>query len=141
MNRIGSLPVWIGHAGEGRDFREVFDAGIEAIVQVAAEESPPQPPRALICCHFPLTDGAGNRSDLLALAIRTTATLIKIHVPTLVLCSEGSSRSPVIAAAALALAHGEPAEDWLARVVHNHPCDVSPGLWNDVRRILPSLHN
>ena len=65
--------------GEGRDFRQIFDAGIEALVHVAVEEPPPQPPRELISCHFPLVDGAGNRSTLLSLAIHTVATLVKVR--------------------------------------------------------------
>jgi hypothetical protein len=139
MNQVESLPLWVGHAGEGRDFRQVFDAGIEALVHLAMEEPPPQPPRELICCHFPLVDGAGNRSTLLSLSIHTVATLIKVRVPTLVLCSSGVSRAPAIAAAALAIAHQEPVEDWLARVVACHPSDVSPGLWNEVSHLLPIL--
>jgi protein-tyrosine phosphatase len=139
MNQIKPHPLWVGHTGEGRDFREIFDAGIEAVVQVAAEEPPPQPPREVICCHFPLVDGPGNRAALLSLAIQTVATLVKIRLPTLVICSAGVSRSPAIAAVALALAHREPVEDWLARVVRCHPSDVSPGFWIEVTRILPTL--
>ena len=139
MNQVESLPLWLGHAGEGRDFRQIFDAGIEALVHLAVEDPPPQPPRELICCHFPLVDGAGNRSTLMSLAIHTVATLVKVRLPTLVLCSAGVSRAPAIAAAALALAHRQPVEEWLARVVECHPSDVSPGLWNEVSRLLPIL--
>jgi protein-tyrosine phosphatase len=141
MNQVESLPLWLGHAGEGRDFRQIFDAGIEALVHLAVEDPPPQPPRELICCHFPLVDGTGNRSTLMSLAIHTVATLVKVRMPTLVLCSAGVSRAPAIAAAALALAHRQPVEEWLARVVECHPSDVSPGLWNEVSRLLPILRD
>ncbi len=41
MNQVESLPLWLGHAGEGRDFRRIFDAGIEALVHLAVEDSTP----------------------------------------------------------------------------------------------------
>jgi hypothetical protein len=136
MNRVEPYPLWLGHAGEGRDFRGVFDAGIEAVVQVAAEEQPPRPPRDLICCHFPLLDGTGNRSVLVALAIRTVATFLEMRLPTLLLCGGGVSRSPAIAAAALSLIYGKPLEDCLQEIVSHHPSDVSPGFWGEVAGVL-----
>lgn len=139
MNQIPPYPLWIGHLGEGADFRRVFDAGIKALVHLAAEEAPAQPPRELIVCRFPLYDGGGNRSELLALAIRTTATLLEMHLPTLVCCGAGASRAPAIAAAALAVAHGETPEESLKRVVQHHPSDVSPGLWLEIKGVLESL--
>ena len=139
MNQIPPHQVWIGHQGEGSDFRKVFDQGIKALVHLAREELPPQPPRELILCHFPLLDGGGNHSDLLALAIRTTARLLRMHVPTLVFCSAGESRAPAVAAAALTLAFGGTAEDNLQQIVRHHPSDVSPGLWQEVTGVLASL--
>ena len=137
MNQIKPFLLWIGHAGESRDFRRLFDEGIQALVQVAAEEPPPQPPRELICCHFPIVDGPGNRGKVLALAIQTVAHLVKAHVPTLVSCGAGVSRAPAVAAAALAIVHGEPLEEWLKRLTEIHPTDVSPGFWNEVVGMAP----
>jgi protein-tyrosine phosphatase len=132
MNQIKPYQLWVGPAAEANDFRRLFDAGIQALVQVAAEEPPPHTPRELICCHFPLIDGTGNRSMMLSLAIETVSQLLKLHVPTLVVCGSGVSRSSAVAAAALAITHNEPLEDWLKRVVHLHPSDVSPGFWSEV---------
>jgi hypothetical protein len=140
MNQIMPHRLWVGHAGEERDFRALFDAGIRAVVGLALEELPAQPPRELVYCRFPLVDGIGNDPDVLAMAIRVVAALVKAQVPTLVECGGGMSRSPAVAAAALALAHGSPLHDCLERVVRHHPCDVSPGLWNEVTALLPSLH-
>src|SRR5688572_25242166 len=47
MNQILDLPLWLGHAGDGRDYRRLLDAGIQAIVQLAAEEPALSPPREL----------------------------------------------------------------------------------------------
>jgi hypothetical protein len=42
------------------------------------------------------------------------------------------SRAPAIVAAALAAMRQEAPEQCLKRVTHQHPSDVSPGLWSDV---------
>jgi protein-tyrosine phosphatase len=140
MNQVEPFPLWIGHKGDWTDFRRVFDLGIEALIQLAAEELPPQSPRNLICCHFPLLDGTGNRATVLSLAIHIVATLIKNHVPTLIACGAGMSRSPAIAAVGLAVAHQESPEKWLKRVVECHPSDVSPGFWSEITGILSTDH-
>src|SRR5262245_32724506 len=105
MNQILPYPLWVGHAGEGRDFRAVFDRGIRAIVDLALEEPPVQAPRELISVRYPLLDGTGNTSDILFLAISSVATLLKMNMATLVMCGAGMSRAPAVSAAALALIH------------------------------------
>jgi hypothetical protein len=140
MNRIEPHRLWVGHAGDERDFRALFDAGIKAIVELAVEEPPSQTPREVIACRFPLVDATGNDTEILELALRTMAALLKAQVPTLICCGGGISRSPAVAAAAMSLAFGEPPEVCLKRVVAHHRSDVSPGLWNEVMALLPSLH-
>jgi protein-tyrosine phosphatase len=140
MNRIEPHRLWVGHGGDECDFRALFDAGIKAIVELAVEEAPSQTPRELIACRFPLVDATGNDPEVLQLALRTVAALLKAQVPTLICCGGGISRSPAVAAAGLALAFGEPPEECLKRVVTHHRSDVSPGLWNEVMALLPTLH-
>jgi hypothetical protein len=132
MRQVLPYPLWVGHAGEGRDFRQIFGLGIQAVVDLAIEEKPAPPPRELIYQRVPLVDGAGNRAALLNLAIHTLFTLLRMHVPTLVVCSTGMSRAPSIAAAALSVLLKEQPEACLQRVIEHHPHDISPGLWNDV---------
>src|SRR5690242_11778923 len=98
MNQIAPHRLWVGHAGEVQDFRALFEARIQAVVDLAVEESPGRPPHELIFCRFPLVDGAGNDLKILALAIRTSATLLHSQVATLICCSAGVSRAPAIAA-------------------------------------------
>jgi protein-tyrosine phosphatase len=136
MNQIKPYPLWLGHAGDGRDFRPVLDAGIQALIQLACEDPPTEPPRELIYCRFPLLDGIGNDEGLLDLAISTVTALIRMRVPTLGCCDFGLSRSPAVAAAALALAHREAPEDCLRRVTKEHRSDVSPGLWSEITHLL-----
>jgi protein-tyrosine phosphatase len=136
MYQIAPHFLWLGHAREVGDFRKVFDAGIEALVELAAEEPPSRPPRELIYCRYPLLDGAGNDARLLYLAIDAVAALLERHVPTLICCSSGLSRSPAIAAAALTRLHGGSPEARLQELAALSPTDVSPGLWNDVTGLL-----
>jgi protein-tyrosine phosphatase len=139
MNQIKPHLLWLGHAREGCDFRKVFGTGIQAVIELALEEPPSQPPRELLYCRFPLLDGVGNESEIIGLAVRTVATLLKSQVPTLVCCGAGMSRSPAIAAAALAVVQQEAPEECLKRVVAQHRSDISPGLWKEVTQLLPSL--
>lgn len=135
MNQVAPYPLWVGHGGEGHAFPRIFEEGIEAVVELAAEEPAYPSRRELIACRFPLIDGAGNRPELLALAIRTVAGLIASGIPTLVCCSGGMSRSPAVVAAALGLVNHECFEDCLKRVAHHHPSDVAPGLWREIVRL------
>src|SRR5262249_26990530 len=139
MNQIQPHSLWIGHVTDARNFRHLFDLGIKALVELAMEEQPVQPPRELISCRFPLLDGGGNRAELLFLAVSTVSTLLKMRIPTLLCCGVGASRAPAVAAAALAMIHHEPPEECLKRVVEHHPSDVSPGFWDEVTRLLPAV--
>lgn len=132
MNRILPYPLWIGHEAEGHDFARILDQGIEAVVDLAAEEATRATPRELVYCRFPLIDGSGNRPELLALAVRTVAALATAGVPTLVCCSAGLSRAPAVVAAALSVVESRPPEASLKAVVEHHPADVSPRFWGDL---------
>jgi hypothetical protein len=89
MNQISPHPLWIGHAGDGRDYRRMLDLGIRAVVQLAIEEAPLQPPRELLYLRFPLRDGADNPDCLLELAVGALESLLRRHVRTLACCGEG----------------------------------------------------
>lgn len=136
MNPIPPYQLWVGHAGDGRAFQEVFDKGIKAIVQLALEEPPLQSPREVIYLRFPLLDGSGNDPNVLHLAISCVANLIKQRAPTLVCCGAGMSRSPAIVAAALSTVEHADVEECLERVIQSHPADLSPGLWDEVRHVV-----
>src|SRR5205085_2308977 len=100
-----------------RALQRPHDTGLLSAAKTRLAEVPPPPPRELIYLRFPLLDGVGNRGELLFLAVSTVATLLKMHVPLLLICGGGVSRSPAVAAAALSLADGEAPEACLRRVV------------------------
>ena len=139
MKRIDDLPLWLGHAGDGRDQRQILATGIRAVVQLALEEPPLAPPRELLYLRFPLLDGEGNEPVLLELAIRTVASLLQARLPTLVCCGGGMSRSPAVAAAALASVGDGDASACLQKIEHFGPMDVSPGLWREIQVLCESL--
>ncbi|MCE9548168.1 MAG: dual specificity protein phosphatase family protein [Planctomycetia bacterium] len=136
MHQIKPHALWVGNAGDGRNFPQIFAHGIRAIVQLAIEEPPVQPPRELIYQRFPLLDGEGNGPDVLRLAIDAVARLIEAELPTLVCCGAGMSRSPVIVATALAVAFRADFEQSFQTVVQHFPADISPALLAEVQAIL-----
>ncbi|MBN2216560.1 MAG: dual specificity protein phosphatase family protein [Pirellulales bacterium] len=132
MNRITPYPLWIGHAGDGRAFQNLFDEGIKVIVQLALEEPPLNLPRELVYLRFPLLDGGGNSPNMLGLAVCNVAELIRQATPALVCCGAGMSRSPAIAAAALSVVESVTIEKCLQRVIQMHPADVSAAFWRQL---------
>jgi hypothetical protein len=133
VNQIQPYALWLGHDGDGRDNKSLFKLGIRAVVQLAVEMLPLGPPRELIYCRFPLVDGPGNDADLLQLAISTLAAFLQGKVPTLVCCGASMSRSPALAAAALSRTQARSPEECLEQIARQHPTDVSPAFWNEVR--------
>lgn len=132
MTRIAPHSLWVGHAGDARDTARWMGEGIEAVVQLAGEEPPLEPPRDVISLRIPIADGAGDRGDRLGLAVRSVAALLASGVPTLVCCGMGMRRAPCVAAAAMAIHLGEPAEASLARIARLRAVDISPELWAEV---------
>ena len=135
MTEIVPKLLWIGSAMEAREISQVLEAGIEAFVDLALEEKPPNLTRDVVYCRFPLIDGGGNSPSLLRTAIGAVVLLLEKRVPTLVYCGGGMSRSPTIVAAALATSCGSSPEDALKRITAGRPHDVSPALWADVKKV------
>jgi protein-tyrosine phosphatase len=135
VRQISPHSLWIGHVVDVADLPAIHAAGIEALIDLGMNEPVSRITRELVYCRIPLIDGAGNRPEMLRLALQVTASLILAHVPTLVFCSAGMSRSPAIAAAALALATRAQPNECLTEVFADGPRDLSPGLWEDLMAI------
>jgi protein-tyrosine phosphatase len=116
--------------------RGVLAAGVLAVVDVALNEPPAVLTRDLVYLRFPLVDGEGNAPWLVRAAVEAVAGLLRAGAPTLVCCANGMSRSPCVAGAALALAHGLSPAEGLVAVSAAGPADVSPGLWAEVQAAL-----
>jgi hypothetical protein len=135
MREIVPGILWIGNSADARDVERVLDAGVSALIDLAAEEPMPALPRSIVYCRFPIAEGRQASKEVLRTAVETAASLLKSGVPTLVLCGAGMSRSPAVAAAALAIACGGSPEERLSEVVSGHPHDVSRRLWAEVREV------
>jgi hypothetical protein len=133
MRQVPGNSLWLGNAGDAHDLAALLSAGIQALVDLAEEEPVPVLTRELIYCRFPLIDGRGNQPWLIQAAVETVVRLVRSHVPTLVCCGGGMSRSPCIAGAALAIVRAISLDEGLAAVTRTGVADVSPGLWKDVR--------
>lgn len=136
MRKLPDYPLWLGSAVDMHDLRTVLSEGIEAVVDLAMNEPVPLVTRDLVYCRFPLLDGAGNDSRVLRIALHTTAELLRRDVKTLVYCSAGMSRTPAVAAGALALGFGLTFESARSLVAANAPVDISPTLLSDIHRLL-----
>lgn len=139
MREIHPNLLWIGHALDIRRPRGLFDAGIAAVVDVAYEESPAQLPRELIYCRFPLVDGGGNDAAMLLQAVQCTVDLLAAGTRTIVACSAGMSRSPTIAAIALAAHLDQSPDDVIVRVAASGALEVKGALWNDVAAVFSKV--
>jgi hypothetical protein len=136
MRPVAATSLWLGHVGDIQDLHAVLAAGILAVVDLALNEPPDTVTRELVYCRFPLVDGIGNPPWLLRAAVDCVAGLLLSRTPSLVYCSNGMSRSPIIAAAAIARVRGCSPAEALALVAEPGPADVSPGLWAEVQAVL-----
>jgi hypothetical protein len=130
--------LWLGNARDARDLQQLHRHGIVAVIDLAHEEPPAQLSRDLVYCRFPLIDGT-TAPELLSIAIQVTASILRNCTPSLVACGAGMSRSPAIAAAALAMVEQRPPRECLQTLTANHPHDVSPTLWAAVEQIIHEL--
>lgn len=136
MREILPQLLWIGNARAARDVTGVLDQGISAVVDLALEEPPISYPRDIVYCRLPILDGEENQPAVLQTALLTVTRFIQGNIPTLVACSGGMSRSPAVVAGALSLVKACPFAEALQQVAATGPCDVAPGLWNEIEQLL-----
>jgi len=133
MRQVLPNHLWFSNASDVRDIRRLHELGVQAVVDLAVEETPIPMPREMVYCRLPLVDGEGNTPRLVCVALDTVALFIRKRVPSVVSCSAGLSRSPAIVAGALALVENETPESCLQRLGTICQLDVSPKLWEAVR--------
>lgn len=133
MDLISGTQLWLGNRGDLRDPSCLRD--IRAVVDLAIDEPAITLDRERIVVRIPLMDGPGNEPGVLRAAIETVAALIRSDIPTLVVCSAGLSRTPAIAAAALALATDVSLAEGLTRVRTTRRSDISPAIWDSIQRL------
>lgn len=135
MRQILADRLWIANGFEARDLRVLCDLEIQAVVDLAINEPPARLTREMIYCRFPILDGADNSADAIQAAVECLVSLVRRRYRTVVACSAGMSRSPALAAAAMALLTKAPLDACLAQIVTGFPHDISPPLWQTVRMV------
>lgn len=128
--------LWIANSRAANDISSVLSVGVKAVIDLAIEEPVIVYPRDIIYCRLPLVDGEGNSPKLINMAIDLAATCLTDRIRLLIRCSVGMSRSPLIAAAAIARARQIPLGEALTEVAQGAPHDISPGLWVEVEQAL-----
>ena len=136
MYQIQGYRLWLGHVGDLRDPSLLHNLRIEAVVDLALNEPPALLPREMIYCRIPLVVGAGNSPRRLWTAVETVATHLRHNIRTLIVCGAGLSRSPAIAAAAVAKFSGCDLSEALAQVTADQVADVSTALWAQLEEVL-----
>ena len=136
MREIIPNVLWIGNAFDARNVKVVMDAGFQVVVDLAIEESPIQLPREVVYCRFPLLDGEGNSPVVMKSAIDLIGSLVIAKLKTLVACSGGMSRSPLIASAVIAQVESIDFDNAIRRVASTGPCDMSPNLYVAIKQLL-----
>ncbi len=124
--------LWLGNTRDLREWKVLLDKEIEAVVDLAAEEEPAHLPRQLIYCRCPLIDGEGNSQEALSFAVDIVVGLLARKKQTLLACSAGLSRSPTIAAQALARIRNVEATAIVHELTALKPIDIHPALWSTI---------
>jgi len=141
MHEIHPNLLWIGHALDVRESRPLFDAGITAVVDVAYEEPPSQIPRQLTYCRFPINDGGGNDPTILRQTLLAATDLLRSGTRTIIACSAGMSRSPTVAAFALAYHLSKNSDDVIAEIADIKSLELKPELWADMITVFNTLNS
>ena len=102
------------------------------MIDVAYEEPAATIPRQLTYCRFPLNDGGGNDPTTVRLALKTAIELLQSETATLIACSAGMSRSPTLAAFAMAFHLDEPPDNAIARIAEIKALELKQELWADM---------
>jgi len=131
--------LWLGNAFDIREPRPIFELEIKAVVDVSYEEKPAQLPRQLTYCRFPLNDGAGNDDRVLLLALQTLVDLLASEIRTIIGCSAGMSRSPTLAAFALAAHLDQQANEIVEQISKQKGLEIKGPFWNEVETAFSRL--
>lgn len=139
MREVLANELWVGNAHDLRPWRAELSNQVAAVVDLAVNEPPAQPPRDFTYIRIPLVDSAENGAAAFRLALQTVVTLLREGVRTLVCCSAGLSRSPSISCGAAAVYFGEDPDRVLKEHFRELPHDIAPGLWERIKEEVANM--
>ena len=108
----------VGTAADATDDSPLETHGVTTIVSLT-HETPSPAAQDLTVRSIPLIDGPQNSRERFTKAVEETVAALATDGSVLVHCSAGASRSPTVAATALALAQDMDLEDALQQVADN----------------------
>ena len=117
MDSVGA-DLFVGTAEDATDNPSLETHGITTIVSLT-HETPSPAIQSLTIRSIPLIDGPQNSREQFTKAVKETVAALTADGGVLVHCSAGASRSPTVAATALALSQDMKLEDALQQVADN----------------------
>ncbi|WP_115862399.1 dual specificity protein phosphatase family protein [Halorussus litoreus] len=120
MDRIAP-GLFVGSAESAADASRQQTVGISTVCALTHDPPTGGYPDAVSVVHVPMMDGPRNDPEAFRQAVDAVVAARDADETVLVHCSRGGSRSPAVAAAALAVRRGCPVEAALAEVRASRP--------------------
>lgn len=113
--------LFVGTAGDATDESTLRAHGIEVIVSLTAASPAEDVPAAVTLVEVPMMDGPQNSREAFETAVAAVGSRLATGEKTLLHCSAGASRSPAVAAAALALHRDSELEAAFQQILTRRP--------------------
>ena len=110
--------LFVGTVEDATDTSSLESHGVRTIVSLT-HETPSLAGEDFTVRSIPLIDGPQNSREQFTNAVEETMTALKANGSVLVHCSAGASRSPTVAATALALSQDMELQDALQQIADN----------------------
>ena len=110
--------LFVGTVDDVIDTSSLEAHGVMTIVSLT-HETPSLAGEDFTVCSIPLIDGPQNSREQFRNAVEETTTALKANGSVLVHCSAGASRSPTVAATALALSQDMELQDAFQQIADN----------------------
>ena len=131
----------VGTAADATDDSLLETHGVTTIVSLT-HETPNPAAQDLTLRSIPLIDGPQNSREQFTKAVEETVAALAADGSVLVHCSAGASRSPTVAATALALAQNMDLEDALQQVADNRAAvDLHEALLRQAAHVYTQLNS
>ena len=117
MDQVGS-DLFVGTLADAND-NQCLDKDAITVIVSLTHDTPDVSNQAFDIYSIPLIDGPQNNRDKFSNAVQETVTALRDDERVLVHCAAGGSRSPTVAATALALACDMELEDAIQQVADN----------------------
>lgn len=131
--------LFVGTVDDAGDAAALRDRAITRVVSLTHEAPDPAPAEVAVV-DVPMRDGPQNDREAFTEAVVAVRSALERDEPVLVHCSAGASRSPAVAATALALHEDRSLEDAFERVADRRGAvDPHPAVVRQAARVMDAL--